>query len=133
MTHTHDCHLCTYLGEFDYNGRRMDLYACRHTHYVDFIARYGDEGSEYYCYEWSVGSKDFSSSPWHVECRRRYRTLRGWLATRYLVELMPMIASAGILSLVFGNVFVSWMVLILFVVGGILFREYNSKIRWSVS
>ena len=58
----HDCGICTFLGRFlewDTNAGRVnpehyDLYMCRRRvtaeiEHVELIARYGDEGPEYYC------------------------------------------------------------------------------------
>lgn len=50
----HDCDICTYLGQF--NG--LDLYVCRADGDArilgTYVARYGDDGSEYTSGKWLV-------------------------------------------------------------------------------
>lgn len=46
--YTHDCESCIFLGDYEFDGTKYDLYFCSQMQFVPtVIARYGDEGSEY--------------------------------------------------------------------------------------
>ena len=46
--YAHDCDRCTFLGRFDMAGDTYDLYYCPQTSFPTVIARYGNEGWEYF-------------------------------------------------------------------------------------
>ena len=44
----HDCERCTYLGPFQHDGTKYDLYHCMECDkWPTVVARYGDDGPEY--------------------------------------------------------------------------------------
>jgi len=45
--HKHDCDKCRYLGQAKKNNKLYDFYICETLSFRTFIARYGDEPSEY--------------------------------------------------------------------------------------
>ena len=58
MTHfQHDCDRCVSLGTFSHEGRDYDLYSCDQGSLGNtVIARYGNEGSEYFSGLWFAES-----------------------------------------------------------------------------
>lgn len=65
----HDCEACQYIGQTIGGGKLVDLYAHRSTRLGDIsrdaslIARYGDDGPEY----WSAVSQMISADTCHAE------------------------------------------------------------------
>lgn len=79
---THDCDHCTPFGKYEWKGEKYDLYVCVGGGILGnecFIARYGNEGSEYMsASEDIVPIEHYEDRPEGVghplvECKKRYQ------------------------------------------------------------
>jgi len=86
MNYTHDCDRCQFMGTYEWKDDKYDLYVCIEGSIlgnVCYIARFGNEGSEYISQpedfgmtvEEIYGRPELEGHP-IVECKRRYESFQ---------------------------------------------------------